>query len=238
MPATSPLTQRERLAELDADLTAGRIDADRHAALRLELERNLLADVGVETGVDTGVSSAPSRTDEPRAVSLVALGFALLIGTRAVDQLVSESAAQTLVVNDESWRLASTRETVRWMQHSFKLGRHNGQGNVLILHRLAELGGQADGAVGEIASRLVSDADIHIMFRQGDHVDAVDTVNRLVSTGISRNVASRMMPVNPIPPTVAQNSSGCVSGPISTIEVSASIRRSRVTWLPNEPSAW
>lgn len=107
------------------------------------------------------------------------LRFALLIGMRAVDQLVSTTSAQTLVVNDESWRLAMLRETVRWMQHSFKLGRHRGQGNALILHRLAELGGQADGAIGEIASRLVSDADIHIVFRQGDHTDAVDTVNRL-----------------------------------------------------------
>lgn len=107
------------------------------------------------------------------------LRFALLIGTRAVGQLVSESAGQTLVVNDEAWRLAANLDTVRWMQHSFKLGRNSGQGNVLVLHRLAELGGQADGAVGEIASRLVSDADIHIIFRQGDNIDARDTVKRL-----------------------------------------------------------
>lgn len=107
------------------------------------------------------------------------LRFALLIGTRAVDQLVAETDGQTLVVNDESWRLASNLDTVRWMQHSFKLGRNSGQGNMLILHRLAELGGQADGAVGEIASRLVSDADIHIIFRQGDNIDASDTVKRL-----------------------------------------------------------
>jgi hypothetical protein len=146
---------------------------------------------GLITGVHAGMFDAATNVDLDNAhrgfvVDVSGCGtddrslrFALLIGTRAVDQLVSESAAQTLVVNDESWRLASTRETVRWMQHSFKLGRHNGQGNVLILHRLAELGGQADGAVGEIASRLVSDADIHIMFHQGDHVDAVETVNRL-----------------------------------------------------------
>ena len=38
---------------------------------------------------------------------------------------------------------------------------------------------RADGTTGEIASRLVSDADTHILFRQGDQHDAADTVTRL-----------------------------------------------------------
>jgi len=108
-----------------------------------------------------------------------ALRFALLVGMRAVDQLVASAPGQTLVVSDEAWRLAGNLNTVRWMQHSFKLGRNVGKGNLLILHRFSELGHQADGAVGEIASRLVSDADIHIVFRQGDSNDAKDTVQRL-----------------------------------------------------------
>ncbi len=107
------------------------------------------------------------------------LRFALLVGMRANEQLLASSTGQTMVVNDEAWRLAGNLDTVRSMQHGFKLGRQRGQGNALILHRLAELGHQADGAVGEIASRLVSDSDIHIIFRQGDHNDAADTVERL-----------------------------------------------------------
>ena len=35
----------ERLAELDAELTAGALDADQHQALKAELQRTLLADV-------------------------------------------------------------------------------------------------------------------------------------------------------------------------------------------------
>jgi hypothetical protein len=52
---------------------------------------------------------------------------------------------------------------------------------------------------------------------------------RLVSIGSSRNVASRMTPVSPMPATVAQNNSGSRSGPSSTTVVSASIIRIRVT---------
>ena len=66
----------------------------------------------------------------------------------------------------------------------------------------------------------------------------VSTDIRLVSIGIRRNVASRMIPVSPMPPTVAQNRSGSRSGPTSTTVVSASIIRIRRTWLPNDPSRW
>ena len=65
------------------------------------------------------------------------------------------------------------------MQHDFKLGRVDALANILVVHRFAEIGAQADGAVGEIANRLVSDADLHVMFRQGDTDDAAQSVERL-----------------------------------------------------------
>ena len=68
---------------------------------------------------------------------------------------------------------------VRYMQHDFKLGRVDGLSNILVVHRFAEIGAQADGAVGQIANRLVSDADLHVMFRQGDADDAADSMDRL-----------------------------------------------------------
>ena len=57
------------------------------------------------------------------------------------------------------------------------------------------------------------------MSRSG--VRVVSTEQRLVSMRSSRTVASRMTPVSPMPPTVAQNSSGRRSGPSSTTEPSA-----------------
>ena len=67
---------------------------------------------------------------------------------------------------------------------------------------------------------------------------SVSMAQRLVSIRSRRIVASTMIPVSPIPPTVAQNSSGRSSGETSTIEPSASSRRSRSTLVPNEPSRW
>ena len=60
-----------------------------------------------------------------------------------------------------------------------------------------------------------------------------------VSVGVIAMVARRMMPVSPLPPTVAQNSSR--SGPSGVIvrtcpsAVSSSIER---TWLPKLPALW
>jgi len=64
----------------------------------------------------------------------------------------------------------------------------------------------------------------------------VSTDIRLVSMGSKRMVASRITPVSPMPPTVAQNNSGRRSGPTITCEPSASSIVSEVMWLPNEPS--
>ena len=107
------------------------------------------------------------------------LRFAMLAGQRAVSQMLASSKRPTLRINDEGWRVASTLEGVRYMQHDFKLGRVDALSNILVVHRFAEIGAQADGVVGEIARRLVSDADVHVMFRQGDTDDAADSVERL-----------------------------------------------------------
>jgi type IV secretory pathway VirB4 component len=107
------------------------------------------------------------------------LRFAMLAGQRAVSQMLATSTRPTVRVNDEGWRVASTMDGVRYMQHDFKLGRVDGLSNILVVHRFAEIGAQADGVAGEIANRLVSDADLHVMFRQGDADDATDSMERL-----------------------------------------------------------
>lgn len=107
------------------------------------------------------------------------LRFAMLAGQRAVSQMLAGSKRPTLRINDEGWRVASTIEGVRYMQHDFKLGRVDALSNILVVHRFAEIGAQADGVAGEIAQRLVADADLHVMFRQGDAADADDSIERL-----------------------------------------------------------
>lgn len=157
---------------------------------------------GVEAGMfdgHTNVDLAGSRSGFVVDVSQCGaddrlLRLAMLAGMRATNQLISGSPGQTLVVNDESWRLAGNIDTVHWMRDCFKLGRQRGQGSILVLHRFSELGHQADGAVGEIASKLVSDADTHIMFRHGDHADATDAVTRLGLPDAAVELLARLPP--------------------------------------------
>ena len=67
---------------------------------------------------------------------------------------------------------------------------------------------------------------------------SVSTAQRLVSMGMRSIVASRMTPVSPMPPIVAQNNSASCSGDSSTTSPSARSSDIRWTWLPNEPSRW
>ena len=108
----------------------------------------------------------------------LSLALTMLVGTRAIDQMVETVRRPTITVNDEAWRLLGSEDLVRWMQYSAKIGREFALSNWLIVHRLAEVGGQADGVTGSIAGHLVADADTHIIFRQGEREDADDIVNR------------------------------------------------------------
>ena len=61
------------------------------------------------------------------------LRFAQLAGSRAVDQMMSSATGRTLQIGDEAWRLTGTKESVRWLQHSFKLGRNVAMSNVIVV---------------------------------------------------------------------------------------------------------
>src|SRR3954453_16554610 len=50
------------------------------------------------------------------------LQLSMLAGLRAVSQLRASGTRRTLLYADETWRLASTSQTVRFLQHSWKLG--------------------------------------------------------------------------------------------------------------------
>ena len=52
---------RERLAELDRERDRGEVDAERYAALRQDLERGLLADVGEHDGPRAAAHSPSHR---------------------------------------------------------------------------------------------------------------------------------------------------------------------------------
>ena len=87
---------------------------------------------GAMAGMFDGHSNiAPSESPAGFVVDVSGCGtddrvlrFAMLAGQRAVSQMLAGSKRPTLRINDEGWRVASTLEGVRYMQHDFKLGRN------------------------------------------------------------------------------------------------------------------
>lgn len=122
------------------------------------------------------------------------LRLAMLAGQRAVEQLRTSGSARTIMLNDETWRLGTTADTVRWLQHSWKLGRQHGTSNWALVHRLSDLGNQADDgtSLAKIGKGLIGDSDTHILFRQGTHSDAAHACDELQLPPACREVLTRL----------------------------------------------
>src|SRR3954452_14995147 len=95
------------------------------------------------------------------------LQLSMLAGLRAVSQLRASGTRRTLLYADEAWRLASTSQTVRFLQHSWKLGRQTGTSCWAMIHRFSDLAAQSDDgtALAKVTRALVADSGTHILFR-------------------------------------------------------------------------
>lgn len=88
---------RDRLAELNADLTAGRLDAETYAQLKLELDRGVLADAESEGPSSAGrlVSVKPMALLMLFAVPVITMG--LYLGYFLNDQVAPDLKNQALL---------------------------------------------------------------------------------------------------------------------------------------------
>jgi len=82
--------------------------------------------------------------------------------------LAADTLTRRVVVMDEAWRMFADVAIAAWMQQSFKLSRSFGTQNILVMHRLSDLG--AAGAAGSHQVRLVegllADAETRIIYAQ------------------------------------------------------------------------
>jgi hypothetical protein len=102
------------------------------------------------------------------------LQLSMLAGLRAVSQLRATGRRRTLMFADETWRLGTTIQTVRFLQHSWKLGRQTGTSNWAMIHRFSDLAAQTDDgtATAKVTRALVADSSTHVLFRHGKREDA------------------------------------------------------------------
>jgi hypothetical protein len=91
----------------------------------------------------------------------------LLERKRAAEEEGRESPKLISVV-EEGWRVTSHIGVAEWLQANFKLCRALGVQNVLVVHRLTDLGASGDAGSREarIAEGLIGDADTKVIYRQ------------------------------------------------------------------------
>lgn len=78
------------------------------------------------------------------------------------------TTAQMISVVEEGWRLTGHIGAAEWLQENFKLCRGWGIQNVIVVHRLADLGAGGDEGSREarIAEGLLADSDTVVLYRQ------------------------------------------------------------------------
>jgi type IV secretory pathway VirB4 component len=93
--------------------------------------------------------------------------------------------AKVISVLDEGWRIASHIGVAEWLQRSFKLSRSLGVQNVMVMHRLSDLGaaGDAGSRQARLAEGLIADADTRVIYAQPpDQREALRNLLGLTST--------------------------------------------------------
>lgn len=142
--------------------------------LRLTLSR-------LEKGDLAGMFDGPSNVRLDRRLPAVgidtsALRYASPLASRIVsaccgswmEAMIAEDDAQRMVVYEEGWDQISNEADLTRMQTGWKLARHLGIFNVLILHKVDDLG-TADAEGSSMAAKaegLLADADIKVIYRQ------------------------------------------------------------------------
>lgn len=99
--------------------------------------------------------------------------------------LLDPAGGPRWVVYDEAWRVMQHPALLRRMDANWRLSRHLGISNVLIFHKLSDLDtvGDAGSALHALASSLLANAEIRVIFRQEtDQLGPTSTALGLTST--------------------------------------------------------
>jgi type IV secretory pathway VirB4 component len=93
---------------------------------------------------------------------------AIMLERKAAAEAGGRPGAKLISVLDEGWRVASHIGVAEWLQQSFKLCRAHGVQNIIVVHRLTDLGaaGPAGSREARIAEGLIADADTKVIYAQ------------------------------------------------------------------------
>jgi hypothetical protein len=93
---------------------------------------------------------------------------AILLERKQAAESEGRQGAKLISVTEEGWRVTSHIGVAEWLQASFKLCRALGVQNIVVVHRLTDLGASGDAGSREarIAEGLIGDADTKVIYRQ------------------------------------------------------------------------
>ena len=93
---------------------------------------------------------------------------AILAGRKQAAEEQGVASAQLINVVEEGWRLTSRVGAGEWLLSNWKLCRALGIQNILVVHRLTDLGasGEDGSREAKIAEGLLADADTIVIHRQ------------------------------------------------------------------------
>ena len=93
---------------------------------------------------------------------------AILLERKRAAEQEGRQAPKLISVTEEGWRVTSHIGVAEWLQESFKLCRALGVQNLIVVHRLPDLGasGSAGSREARIAEGLIGDADTKVIYRQ------------------------------------------------------------------------
>jgi hypothetical protein len=120
---------------------------------------------------------------------------AILAERKRAAEEEGNAGAKLISVVEEGWRLTSHIGAAEWLQENFKLCRGWGIQNVLVIHRLSDLGaaGGEESREARIAEGLLTDADTLVIYRQSpDQVPALRS--RLGLSATEAELATTLRP--------------------------------------------
>lgn len=165
----------DALEEIQRVHQADRLRAEAAQVVSMTLQRLTSGDLGgmfdgpstVSFDVEapaTSIDTSSSRGANPISVRVITA----CVGSWMEAMVTNSDSGQRLVIYEEGWDSLSSEADLTRMVEQWKLARHYGIFNIMILHKVTDLdmAGAEGSRMVALAKSLLADADVKVIYRQ------------------------------------------------------------------------
>ena len=165
----------DALEELRGTIASDQMRADAANRMSMTLQRMTTGDLAgmfdgpstVQFDVNapaTSIDTSSSKGAAPVAVRVISA----CAGSWMESMVTNSDGGQRVVIYEEGWDNLTNEADLERMTEQWKLARHYGIFNVLIMHKVTDLdmAGPEDSPMGAMAHGLLADADVKVIYRQ------------------------------------------------------------------------